>query len=202
MVQRSGGAGGWFPLGRAGRDGVGSDCILFYSWSEVLSYDRFLDDLTDDSLRTKVKTQTREMFNWAERNACRHQRLVAYFGETLSPCGASCDVCGKWDLLEELPSAASNRPAPRTKKRIAVLSDEIPDAAGALFARLKVLRKRLADEKGLPAYIVFSDAVLLEMAALRPSTEDEFLKISGVGPKKLARYGAIFLAELRRGAGA
>ncbi len=185
-------------IGRAGRDGVGSDCILFYSWSEVVSYDRFLDDLTDDRLRNKVKTQTREMFNWAERHACRHQSLVSYFGETLSPCGASCDVCGKWDLLETIPSAAPGRPAPRSKKRIAVLSDEIPDAAGALFARLRVLRKRLADEKGLPAYIVFSDAVLLEMAAQRPSTEDDLLQISGVGPKKLARYGAFFLAELKK----
>jgi len=185
-------------IGRAGRDGVGSDCILFYSWSEVLSYDRFLDDLADDRLRNKVKAQTREMFHWAERNSCRHQSLVSYFGETLAPCGASCDVCGKWDLLETLPSAAAHRPLPRSKKRIAVPSDEIPDAAGALFARLKVLRKRLADEKGLPAYIVFSDAVLLEMAAQRPSTEDELLRISGVGPKKLARYGATFLAELNK----
>jgi len=185
-------------IGRAGRDGVGSDCVLFYSWSEVLSYDRFLDNLTDDRLRNKVKAQTREMFNWAERNSCRHQSLVSYFGETRAPCGASCDVCGKWDLLETIPFAARGRPVPRSKKRIAVQSDEIPDAAGALFARLKVLRKRLADEKGLPAYIVFSDAVLLEMAALRPSTEDELLRISGVGPKKLARYGAIFLAELNK----
>ena len=185
-------------IGRAGRDGVGSDCILFYSWSEVLSYDRFLDDLTDDRLRNKVKAQTREMFNWAERNACRHQSLVSYFGETLAPCGASCDVCGKWDLLETVPSSASSGPVPRTKKRIAVLSDEIPDADGALFVRLKGLRKRLADQKGLPAYLVFSDAVLLEMAALRPATEDQLLQISGIGPKKLVQYGVIFLAELKK----
>ncbi|HEY4485898.1 MAG TPA: RecQ family ATP-dependent DNA helicase, partial [Nitrospiria bacterium] len=193
-------------IGRAGRDGVGSDCILFYSWSEVLSYDRFLVNLPDDSLRDKVKAQSREMFNWAERRACRHQSLVAYFGETRAPCGASCDVCGKWDLLETIPyphrghpqSAAAGRPVPRSKKQIAALSDEIPDADGALFARLRILRKRLADETGLPAYLVFSDAVLLEMAAQRPSTEDELLQISGVGPKKLARYGALFLAELKK----
>jgi ATP-dependent DNA helicase RecQ len=185
-------------IGRAGRDGLGSDCILFYSWSEVLSYDRFLDDLTDDRLRNRVKAQTREMFNWAERHSCRHQSLVSYFGETLAPCGASCDVCGKWDLLERLPSAAAGRPVHRSRKRIPVPSDEMPDAAGALFARLKVLRKRLADERGLPAYIVFSDGVLLAMAAQRPSTEEELLRISGIGPKKLARYGAIFLAEVNK----
>lgn len=185
-------------IGRAGRDGVESDCILFYSWSEVLSYDRFLDDAEDDRLRQRIRAQTREMFNWAERAACRHQSLVAYFGETMAPCRASCDVCGKRDLLKVLPSAEPIRPATRVKKRMAAVSDEIPDAAGARFARLKILRKALADEKGLPAYLVFSDAVLLEMAAQRPSTENELLQISGVGPKKLARYGAIFLAELRK----
>ena len=66
----------------------------------------------------------------------------------------------------------------------------------ALFQKLKQLRTRIADEKGLPAYIVFSDYSLLEMARIRPSTDDEMLAISGVGPKKLAQYGAAFLKAL------
>ena len=45
----------------------------------------------------------------------------------------------------------------------------------------------------MPAYIVFSDKVLVEMAAQRPSTPAELLQISGVGPAKLERYGADFL---------
>jgi len=63
--------------------------------------------------------------------------------------------------------------------------------------RLRDLRRRLATERGIPAYMVFSDAVLLAMAALRPKTAAAVLSISGVGPKKLAQYGDAFLAVLR-----
>ena len=69
----------------------------------------------------------------------------------------------------------------------------------ALFQRLRALRKELADEQGVPAYIVFSDKVLREMAATQPSTPSELLAVSGVGPVKLERYGAEFLQEIVRG---
>ena len=70
------------------------------------------------------------------------------------------------------------------------------DVDPELFERLRSLRKRLADEAGVPPYIVFSDATLRDMCAKRPVTEDEFLDVSGVGATKLARYGEAFLAEL------
>jgi ATP-dependent DNA helicase RecQ len=68
-----------------------------------------------------------------------------------------------------------------------------------LFARLKQLRRSLAEELRVPAYVVFSDATLLEMAARRPSSEAELLTVSGVGLTKLARYGDKFLSVLREG---
>jgi ATP-dependent DNA helicase RecQ len=67
-----------------------------------------------------------------------------------------------------------------------------------LFESLRALRRRLADARGIPAYMVFSDATLLEMVETRPRTGDGLLQISGVGPKKLAQYGDAFL-ELMRG---
>ncbi len=70
------------------------------------------------------------------------------------------------------------------------------EADPELFERLRTLRKRLADEAGVPPYIVFSDATLRDMCAKRPATEDGFLDVSGVGATKLARYGEAFLAEL------
>ena len=66
----------------------------------------------------------------------------------------------------------------------------------ALFERLKELRRSLADARGVPAYVVFSDATLLAMVAQRPSTESDLLAVSGVGPKKLETYGAAFLATI------
>ncbi len=66
-----------------------------------------------------------------------------------------------------------------------------------LFERLRALRKRLADAEGVPAYIVFSDAVLRQMAQHVPRSRTEMLALSGVGPVKLERYGEAFLEALR-----
>ena len=66
-------------------------------------------------------------------------------------------------------------------------------ASASLFDRLRVLRKRIADEQGVPAYIVFGDATLRELAARRPRSEAELLDITGIGPAKAARYGQRFL---------
>ena len=65
-----------------------------------------------------------------------------------------------------------------------------------LFGRLRALRKRLADEQNVPAYVVFSDATLAEMAARRPATYAELLAVSGVGQAKLERYGDVFLEAI------
>ncbi len=65
-----------------------------------------------------------------------------------------------------------------------------------LFERLRQLRKRLADERNLPAYIVFSDVSLRQMARYYPEKEDALARINGVGEKKLAEFGAMFLAEI------
>jgi ATP-dependent DNA helicase RecQ len=65
-----------------------------------------------------------------------------------------------------------------------------------LFEQLRQLRKKLADERNLPAYIVFSDVSLRQMARYYPGTDEEFTRISGVGEKKLQEYGAPFLREI------
>jgi ATP-dependent DNA helicase RecQ len=65
-----------------------------------------------------------------------------------------------------------------------------------LFERLRSLRKRLADERGVPPYIVFSDVSLRQMARQYPGNESEFARINGVGERKLREFGAGFLAEI------
>ena len=66
-----------------------------------------------------------------------------------------------------------------------------------IFDELRKLRKTLADERNVPAYVVFSDATLLQMAQKKPQSEADLLDISGVGPKKVAAYGAQFVSLLR-----
>jgi ATP-dependent DNA helicase RecQ len=72
-----------------------------------------------------------------------------------------------------------------------------PPESAALFDRLRALRKRLADESGLPPYVVFHDATLREMVERRPLTLEQFAELPGVGQAKLARYGDHFIAALR-----
>jgi ATP-dependent DNA helicase RecQ len=178
-------------IGRAGRDGVASDCVLFYSWADVAGYDRLFDDLpAEQSARNRA--QVREMFRLAEGRGCRHQQIIAYLGETRGPCGSSCDVCSGRDLMAEArPVAGRPRAAPLPERELPTDLDE------ALFVRLKQLRKTLADARRVPAYIVFSDATLLKMAERRPRSLDDLRTVPGVGPKKLAEYGEAFLELLR-----
>jgi ATP-dependent DNA helicase RecQ len=84
--------------------------------------------------------------------------------------------------------------APETKVRHVgeITCDE------GLFERLRELRKRLADERDVPAYIVFSDVALRQMARNYPESERDFARISGVGEKKLREYGEVFLNEIAR----
>jgi ATP-dependent DNA helicase RecQ len=66
----------------------------------------------------------------------------------------------------------------------------------SLFDRLRQLRKRLADERDVPAYIVFSDVALRQMARDYPADERDFTRISGVGERKLREFGRTFLGEI------
>lgn len=70
-----------------------------------------------------------------------------------------------------------------------------------LFERLRALRKRLADEQGVPPYVVFTDRTLHEMVAHRPSTPEALLQIPGIGQAKLAKYAPPFLQEIAGVAG-
>ncbi|MEM1026993.1 MAG: DNA helicase RecQ [Planctomycetota bacterium] len=71
-----------------------------------------------------------------------------------------------------------------------------------LFETLRRLRKELAAEQGVPPYVVFGDAALRQMAAYQPTTDAEFLAISGVGRTKLQRYGPHFLQRIKEHADA
>jgi ATP-dependent DNA helicase RecQ len=73
----------------------------------------------------------------------------------------------------------------------------VTEAGNALFEALRALRKRLADEAGMPPYIVFNDASLWDMAQRQPTTLEEFATIVGVGEAKLARYGEAFVEVIR-----
>jgi ATP-dependent DNA helicase RecQ len=177
-------------IGRAGRDGLPSDCILLYSWADVVSHERFQDSIEDPQVRAGARARTKSTFELADAPGCRWQGVVAYFDERIDPCGESCDVCRGTKFVDMV------QPIRRTAEpvRTAVTFEPADDA---LFQRLRALRRQIADAESVPAYIVFSDAVLVRMAEARPTDEAALLSIAGIGPAKLARYGDAFLRVLR-----
>ena len=88
------------------------------------------------------------------------------------------------------------REKPVKKKRKAGPVGELSKDEQRLFETLREIRKQLAEEQGVPPYVIFGDVSLLEMSRQRPVTPDEFLEISGVGQVKLERHGAVFLEAI------
>ena len=185
-------------IGRAGRDGANADCVLFYSWADVMSLDRILEGsaVQDPEVAAQQRRAVRLMFDLADSSGCLWQGLAAHFAESMAACGASCDRCTGSDVIASAKTVAV--PARVRRPHGAQVPDTGADpdvsADAELFDRLRALRKRLADERGVPAYVVFSDRSLQDMATRRPRTSEQFLEVHGVGHKKLAEYGELFLA--------
>ncbi len=276
--------------GRAGRDGLKSDCILFYSYGDRQKIEYFINQMADERERQIALNKLRDMINFCESNICRRKVLLGYFGEVLDEdnCGC-CDNCldpkEKTEAVREtsiilscidelgerfgigyvadviigsksrrlmtnghesLKSYGSGKDLPKKswhafireliqlgylelggetypvlrlnqrsrtflmgcltggeKETVFLTKPEVQEKAvepekdagydGGLFEVLRVLRKKLADAENYPPYIIFTDASLKQMAALRPRSLYEFRKISGVGDRKLEKYGAEFI---------
>ncbi|TCO41807.1 DNA helicase RecQ [Dokdonella fugitiva] len=285
--------------GRAGRDGLPAEAWLCYGLADVVTLAQFIAQSESGEERKRVeRRKLDELLGYAETTACRRQRLLAYFGETLAePCG-NCDNCldppETWDasivaqkalscvyrtgqrfgvghLTTVLRGEADERVRSLGHDRLstfgvgaeldkqqwrgvfrqlvaiglltpddegygtlrltpasrAVLRGEQPvhlrrqadrgerrarrqQARGErtrasldiaaheapLWDALRGLRARLAKEQGVPAYVIFHDATLLAMLRERPQTLGALGAISGVGERKLERYGEAFLDAL------
>jgi ATP-dependent DNA helicase RecQ len=191
-------------IGRAGRDGAPSDCVLFYSWADVMSWERLLDE-AEPEVAAWQRRQARAVFRLADAEGCRHEGLVGHFGERIDPCGDACDRCTEDDVLARAPAALARGgargggrgEASRREPRADVAS---PEWDRSLFEALRAWRAGAAKARGVPAFVVFGDATLAAIAAARPSCEEALLEVKGVGPRKLAEHGAQVLDIVRRSA--
>ena len=113
---------------------------------------------------------------------------------------------GKFATLSLTPAglqALRRRTAIPLTKQIDVIEKNTRRRTGAiecdeaLFDRLRALRRHLADQRGVPAYIIFSDASIREMARNYPANSTEFRRIPGVGAQKLKDFGEAFLSDIK-----
>ena len=113
---------------------------------------------------------------------------------------------GKFSTLSLTPAGLEtlrNRTPIILTKQIDIAEKRARTRTGAiecdepLFERLRALRRQLADERGVPAYVIFSDVSLREMARKYPTNSTEFRRIPGVGEQKLKNFGAPFLSVIK-----
>jgi ATP-dependent DNA helicase RecQ len=277
--------------GRAGRDGLPSECVLLFSAGDVVKQLRFIDEKPDPKERNIAHEQLRQMVHYAELAGCRRGELLRYFGEKSGGdnCGG-CDNClsprdtydgtlaaqkflsciyrirqrsrfefGMNQIVEVLTGAETERirkwnheklstygigrehrrpewkaigrelirlglvrqsPPEEfsvlglTPEGLAVLKERKPVRLSRpvgvpepqahrvgeiacderLFERLVRLRKQLADERGLPPHILFSDVSLRQIARDYPGDGRELGRVSGMSARKLQEFGRVLLA--------
>jgi ATP-dependent DNA helicase RecQ len=130
--------------------------------------------------------------------------VLRYFGDPAAgkDCGG-CDNClGTHDASRRERNGAATRGVPKKRTAKGPYKAEptelVPSAADArLLDRLRSLRSSIAREDKVPAYVVFADRTLIEMAVRRPRSPYALGEIRGVGPAKIEKYGDRFLALLR-----
>jgi ATP-dependent DNA helicase RecQ len=111
----------------------------------------------------------------------------------VTPSGRS--VLQGLDTPRLLQTADTGRPA---RRKSAGERESWEGVDQALFERLRILRKSIADERSVPAFVIFSDASLRDMARKRPTSLGGFLLVHGVGRKKCDDLGDAFVAEIRQ----
>lgn len=189
--------------GRAGRDGDPARCTLLYSGTDVRTIRFFIEkeQEADNGLPADVKAEAarkaeerlKYMTFYSTTPRCLRGFILNYFGEQAPARCGSCSCC----LAAQAAAEAASMPAapvkPARRRPAAAESESLTEFEEKLLAGLYALRKRLAGKQNLPAYMVFNDATLREMARKKPLSLDELLNITGVGEKKAARYGGEFL---------
>lgn len=150
------------------------------AWATRLDGESLIDTANLDQHRANAIAKVDAMQRYAESGTCLRARILAYFGDT-----EHAQACGNCGPCVAPPAAQAG----------AGFSDE----EQALFQQLRAVRKQLADQDGVPPFVIFSDATLRDMAARAPRTRAEMLNVNGVGQVKFAKYGEPFLAITRSG---
>ncbi|MBE1532578.1 DNA helicase RecQ [Actinomadura algeriensis] len=168
------------------------DILLGKKNAKIIQFDH-------DSLKTfGIGTELRDV-EW--RGVVRQllaQGLIAvesnYGSLVLTDTSAEVLRGGRQVMMRREPERATAKAAKTAKDRKAPV--ELPAEAAPLFERLRAWRAATAKEQGVPAYVIFHDATLREIATARPTTLAELGGVSGVGENKLAKYGEQVLETL------
>lgn len=180
--------------GRAGRDGLPARCVLLFSMADKFKHEFFIHRLDEGEEKEQVQDNLNQSVKYSYLTTCRRKFLLGYFNEeyTESNCG-NCDRC-----ITMSPLAEKEPRQPRRREKSGVTGANGGDYDESLFETLRQVRAAEAKRRAVPAYIIFGDKTLKELAAKKPTTDEAFLNINGVGDKKLTQFGELFMEVIRR----
>ena len=197
--------------GRAGRDGLPSECALLWQKKDAGLLAHFIEDVSDPAERERSWQRYHVIRRFAESATCRHRQICLHFGETpkWEQCGM-CDVCAAlplW-LSDQADATLAVERVPERKRQAAGGRRQAAEPAGVpvdpgLVEYLKEWRRGVAVRDNVPAFMVLHDATLEDLCRKQPKTHSELLHVSGIGERKAVAHGAEILAALeayRKGA--
>lgn len=176
--------------GRAGRDGSGANCVLFYSPDDISVQEHFINNPADNVHMNEKEKEAfgkrklkmlGEMENYCVSKTCLRNRILEYFGESTNGECNNCSVCLKGEKHTESYS---------------LKEEKIFDKA--LFEKLKALRKRISHEKKIPEFCIFSDSILRIMSTDKPDSIEKMKTLKGVSERKAEKYASVFLKEIEK----
>jgi ATP-dependent DNA helicase RecQ len=188
-------------MGRAGRDGKPSLCLLLFSKKDRGLHSFFINSSKAPPAIISQRWRSLEAITqFVESAECRHEGILTYFRDTerINGCG-HCDICDPQSPMKVPKPAELTRslakPKSRKKRSEPVLQIDSPEAeARALI--LRDWRKRFAKERDVPAFIIFSDKTLRDLASRNPRSLADLEKVYGLGPAKIELFGGDLLREL------
>ncbi|HLG96250.1 MAG TPA: RecQ family ATP-dependent DNA helicase [Bryobacteraceae bacterium] len=191
--------------GRAGRDGLPSDCALLWRKKDVGLLAHFIDQIVDRDEQERAWQRYHVIRRFAEVQACRHREICLHFGETpkWDRC-EMCDFCGSAPAWLDARADASLRiERPGEPKRPSKTAAEPAALDPELLEYLRDWRRGIAQRDNVPAFLVLHDSALEDLCRKQPRTPDELMGVSGIGEKKAASLGSAILEAFetfRRGA--
>ena len=187
-------------MGRGGRDGEPSTCLLLYSKKDKGLQAYFINssDAEPDIISRRWRA-LEAITQFAEGGECRHSGILTYFKDTqrLKKCG-HCDICDPESKRSIARPQVHLTLQTKSKSDRQKLDLDSP-LTGQQELRAEVLkewRKSYADENDIPAFIVFSNKTLRDLAVKNPKTLDDLMRVYGMGPHKVEHLGKHILAQL------
>ncbi len=182
-------------MGRAGRDGQQSTCLMLYSKKDKGLQSYFIQNSTAPKEIKDSKWRNLDaLVSYSEGGECRHSEILTYYKDSqrLKRCG-HCDVCDPSSSRKVLVPVINVKTPSATKKRKAANQSTDTNPLNELqefrFQDLRRWRKAKATELDIPAFVIFGDQTLKELAKKNPESLEALKGIYGIGDSKLEKFG-------------